>query len=74
MPIPGCLRNGDTSTGKSWIAKGGSKNISGTRHNGMADFVTVSGSVMSAKAEGNYGNAASYGYALPQKYWVYQDQ
>lgn len=40
----------------------------------MPNFVTVTGSVMSAKAEGNYGNAASYGYALPQKYWVYQDQ
>ena len=66
--------DGDTSAGKSWIGKGSTKNISGTRHNGMANFVTVSGSVMSAKAEANFGNAATKGYALPQKYWLYHDR
>ena len=66
--------DGDTFTGKSWIGKGSTKNISGTRHNGMANFVTVSGSVMSAKAEANFGNAATKGYALPQKYWLYHDR
>ena len=66
--------DGDSSTGKSWIVKGSTKNISGTRHNAMVNFVTVSGSVMSAKAEANYGNAATYGYALPQKYWLYHDR
>ena len=32
------------------------------------------GSVMSAKAEANYGNAATKGYALPTKYWLYHDR
>ena len=64
----------DSSTGKAWVGKGRTKNISGTRHNGVANFVTVSGSVMSAKAEANYGSVASYGYALPQKNWVYHDR
>ena len=64
----------DSSDGKSWIGKGRTKNISGTRHNGVANFVTVSGSVMSAKAQANYGNAANYGYALPTKYWLYHDR
>ena len=66
--------NADSSEGKSWIGKGSTKNISGTRHNGVANFVTVSGSVMSAKAEANYGNAATKGYALPQKHWLYHDR
>lgn len=26
-----------------------------------------------AKAEANYGNAATKGYALPKKYWLYHD-
>ena len=66
--------DGDSSTGKSWIGKGSTKNISGTRHNGMANFVTVTGSVMSAKAEANFGNAATKGYALPKKHWLYHDR
>ena len=64
----------DSSPGKAWVGKGSTKNVSGTRHNGVVNFVTVSGSVMSAKAEANYGNAASYGYALPKKHWLYHDR
>ena len=63
----------DSSPGKGWIVKGSGKNISSTRHNGIANFVTVTGSVMSEKVIPNYGNATKYGYALPQKHWLYHD-
>ena len=67
------IADADSSTGKAYWGRGRTKNISGTRHNGIANFVTVSGSVLSAKAEANYGNAATKGYALPKKNWVYHD-
>ena len=66
------IADGDST--KAYWGKGSTKNISGTRHNGMANFVTVSGSVLSAKAEANYGDAATKGYALPKKNWVYHDR
>ena len=66
--------DGDSSTGKSWVGKGSTKNVSGTRHNGIANFLTVTGSVLNGKAEANYGNSTKYGYALPTKYWVYHDR
>ena len=66
------IADGDST--KAYWGKGSTKNISGTRHNAMPNFVTVSGSVMSAKAEANYGDAATKGYALPKKNWVYHDR
>ncbi|MBR2357127.1 MAG: prepilin-type N-terminal cleavage/methylation domain-containing protein [Lentisphaeria bacterium] len=63
----------DSTLSNFWLGKGSNKNVSNTRHNGMANFVTVTGSVFSAKAEANYGNATKYGYALPKKHWIYLD-
>ena len=65
------IADGDST--KAYWGRGSTKNISATRHNGMANFVTVSGSVLTAKAEANYGDAATKGYALPKKNWVYHD-
>ena len=64
----------NSTLGNSWVGKGGAINISGTRHNGMANFVTVSGSVFTEKTTPRWGNAASYGYGIPSKYLLWHDR
>ena len=64
----------DSSSGKSWVGKGSGLYISGTRHNGMANFVTVTGSVFTEKTSPRWGNAASYGYGIPNKYLLWHDR
>ena len=64
----------DSTKGNSWVGRGSALNISGTRHNGMANFVTVSGSVFTEKTTPRWGNAASYGYGIPSKYLLYHDR
>ena len=64
----------DSTKGNSWVGKGSALNMSGTRHNGMINFVTVSGSVFTEKASARWGNAASYGYGIPNKYLLWHDR
>ena len=64
----------DSTKGNSWIGKGSALNMSGTRHNGVINFVTVTGSVFSEKSSPRWGNAASYGYGIPNKYLLWHDR
>ena len=64
----------DSTKGNSWVGKGSALNMSGTRHNGVINFVTVTGSVFSEKSSPRWGNAASYGYGIPNKYLLWHDR
>ena len=63
----------DSTQANSYYGSGSAKKISGTRHNANANFVSLAGNVTSAKPIANYGNSASYGWALPKKNWLPYD-